>query len=105
MLKKQAEQALFFYLPLLPFSSPILSSPFQILFFRQCDFRANRTQETCVSAWLQFPRDGRKCFTDLEVYACINPMLFMFSIMAFFVHVTDKLQRARVINYNQGLIL
>ena len=29
----------------------------------------------------------------------------MFSSMAFFVHVTDKLQRAHVINYNLGLIL
>ena len=95
-----------FSLALLPFSSPILSSPFQILFFRQCDFRVNRAQETCVLAWLQFPRDREKVFhRSREVYACINPMRFMFSSMAFFVHVTDKLQRAHVINYNQELIL
>ena len=83
-----------FSLALLPFSSLILSSPFQIPFFFV------RFGLAAISGgWEKVFHRSR------EVYACINPMCFMFSSMAFFVHVTDKLQRAHVINYNQGLIL
>ena len=83
-----------FSLALLPFSSLILSFPFQIPFF------VVRFGLAAISGgWEKVFHRSR------EVYACINPMRFMFSSMAFFVHVTDKLQRAHVINYNQGLIL
>ena len=105
MLKKQAEQTLFFFI-CLSFLSP--RQYFPLLFkFSSLDSvifgligRKKRFGLAAISeGWEKVFHRSR------EVYACINPMLFMFSIMEFFVHVTDKLQRAHVINYNQGLIL
>lgn len=40
-----------------------------------------------------------------EVYACINPMRFIFSSMAFFVHVTDQLQRAHMTQRKRASVI
>ena len=94
-----------FSLALLPFSSPILSSPFQFSSLDSVIFGLIGRKKLAFWPGCNFRGIGRKCFTDLERSMLVLTQCVSRSPAWRFCSVTDKLQRAHVINYNQELIL